>query len=215
MKYANEAIALSPRYFGDIGYYAALAAHANVVIDRDSRYDKRQKNVHRCVIADRQRPLNLTVPITKPAQSSLARWSDVKVSRHGQWWKVHYSTLCTAYGRTPFFEFYINRFLPFLQDPENSQETSLADLDIGIDCQIREILGIESNVTYEMGSSLGGKIKDFRKETFKNIDIAPYYQLGKPAGDFIPNLSILDLIFNMGYEAPLILKKTIELNSFP
>lgn len=95
--------ALPPRYFGNIAYYLAVAAHGgDTYMDGSILFDKRQKVVHRCEIADTRGRVQLTAPVAKPHGISRATWDDVAVSPHGQWWHIHLTTLESAYGRTPF-----------------------------------------------------------------------------------------------------------------
>lgn len=207
--YPDKTIILPPVYFGSIDYYASMASFGNVVIDRYWRFDKRKKFTHRCTIADTHGKLQLTVPIEKPFKSHETSWNNIKVSTHGEWWNIHRVALESAYGRTPFFEFYIDRFLPFFKHraKENNNEF-LMELDCDIDAIIRNILGIESKISYSTENlSNSEDIKDYRSYEFKNITPVEYYQVRHASHGFIPNLSILDLIFNMGTEAPLILKK--------
>lgn len=209
IKYNDTTAILPPVYCGSIGYYATMAAHKNVVIDCGMRYNKRQKTTHRCVIADTHGELMLTVPVVKPENWFMATWNDVKVSTHGQWWNVHKTALFSAYGRTPFFEFYFDRFLPFFNNRETGGTEPLMSLDRKIDEVIRDILEIESNVTYSLGEDTTC-IRDYRDSNFDIAAAVEYYQVRRHEYGFIPNLSILDLIFNMGTEAPLILRKIIS-----
>ena len=78
-----------------------------------------------------------------------------------------------------------------------------------LDQTIREILLLDNIVTYDT-DNISGNIKDYRNDTFNDIAAVAYYQLRKTQLGFISNLSILDLIFNMGPESPLILKKIIS-----
>ena len=78
-----------------------------------------------------------------------------------------------------------------------------------LDQTIREILLLDNIVTYDT-DNISGNIKDYRNDTFSDIAAVEYYQLRKTQLGFISNLSILDLIFNMGPESPLILKKIIS-----
>ncbi|MCC8118274.1 MAG: WbqC family protein, partial [Bacteroidales bacterium] len=71
-------------------------------------------------------------------------WSDLTVSSQAGWWADHRVSLESAYGRTPFFEFYIDRFLPYLRDIN----IPITELDRAIDTTIRTILGLETQVTY-------------------------------------------------------------------
>ena len=217
IKYNDTTLVLPPALCGSIGYYALLASHKNVVIDRYCRYDKRRKLMHRYDIADVNGRLTLTVPITKPRIG--ATWNEARVSAHGGWWNIHKVALWSAYGRTPFFEYYIDEFMPYLQPRDGVQPESLMDLNTGIDAIIRRIAGIESNVRYELTAeekeliTNGDKsIIDHRNSNFELEQPIEYYQVRATQQGFIPNLTILDLIFNMGPETPLVLKKTIDLN---
>ena len=134
------------RYYGSIAYYASMAAYGHAVIDADAIFDKRQKAVHRCDIADTHGPVQLTVPVSKPHGIARARWSDVAVSCHGAWWHVHRVTLESAYGRSPFFEFYIDRFLPFLTKGVTERYPTVASLNLAIDAEIRSILDLIFNL---------------------------------------------------------------------
>ena len=217
IKYNDTTLVLPPALCGSIGYYALMASHKNVVIDRYCRYDKRRKLMHRYDIADVNGRLTLTVPITKPRIG--ATWNDAGVSAHGGWWNIHKVALWSAYGRTPFFEYYIDELMPYLQPRDGIQPESLMDLNTGIDAIIRRIAGIESNVRHELTTeekeliTNGDKsIIDHRNSNFELEQPIEYYQVRATQQGFIPNLTMLDLIFNMGPETPLVLKKIIDLN---
>lgn len=217
IKYNDTTLVLPPALCGSIGYYALLASHKNVVIDRYCRYDKRRKLMHRYDIADVNGRLTLTVPITKPRIG--ATWNDAGVSAHGGWWNIHKVALWSAYGRTPFFEYYIDELMPYLQPRDGVQPESLMDLNTGIDAIIRRIASIESNVRHELTAeekeliTNGDKsIIDHRNSNFGLEQPLEYYQVRATQQGFIPNLTMLDLIFNMGPETPLVLKKIIDLN---
>lgn len=199
--YPDLTITLPLRYYGSVSYYAAMAAYGRCEIAVDDIFDKRLKEVHRCEVADTHGRVQLTVPISKPHGILRAKWGDIKLSSHGMWWHVHRVTLESAYGRTPFFEFYIDRFLPFLNQGVMESYPTIASLDLAIDAVIREILLIETDVT----TSLGGEFS-----AVKLMPQLPYYQVREGRHGFIPDLSVLDLIFNLGPEAPLYLKRVLD-----
>lgn len=206
---------LEPRYYGSVGYYAEVAAYGgNAVMDGAMLFDKRRKQVHRCDIADVNGVVQLTVPVGKPHGIPRATWGDVRVSSHGRWWHVHRVTLESAYGRTPFFEFYIDRFAPFLCAETVERYPSIIDLDAAIDAVIREILLLPSApelnaVAKETGLSGGDSADKEHTAAFPNLCSGiiekPHYQVRAAGLGFIPGLSVLDLIFNLGPEAPLYL----------
>lgn len=191
------------QYCGQVGYYALMASYPHAVIDLAMPYDKRRKSTHRCAIADVRGPLALTVPIEK-AHRGMA-WADVRVSSHGLWWSDHAVSLESAYGRTPFFEFYYDRFKPLLAPP--APGLTVGGLDRALDQIIRQILGLDTIVAYSIEEQTDATDDYRRKENF-DIEGAPaYYQVRADRLGFIPNLSILDLIFNLGPESPLYLSR--------
>lgn len=191
----------APQYYASVRYYATMAQYARAVIDADLRHDKRFKSTHRCEIADTRGRLMLTVPVSRPADGLVGRWKDMRVSPHGEWWQDHRVSLESAYGRTPYFEFYIDRFLPWLR----YSDQSIVDFDLGLDMEVRRTLGLETEVTYT--AEVIGDADDFRCNRFDTLTDVPYYQVRADKLGFIPDLSILDLIFNMGPEAPLVLRR--------
>jgi hypothetical protein len=181
--------------FGPIDYWLRRGAMEPVA--DDALFDKRRKEVHRYTIADVNGPLTLTVPIVKPHGLQNATWQDVRLSDHGQWWHVHRISLETAYGRTPFFEFYIDRFLPFLSREAVDRFPSIIAYDRAIDAEISSIL-------FPKG------LPAFSNESFErheSFETQPYWQPRQERFGFIGGLSILDLIFCLGPEAALYLQR--------
>lgn len=192
-------------FCADVAYYAALASYPVAVIDSDMRYDKRAKHTHRTTIASTHGPLTLTVPVGKPDVSHGARWSDILVSSHGDWWHIHTTALESAYGRTPFFEFYADMILPLLS--ENAVNRPVTELNKALDGVIRSLLGIDTLLLplSELDPTL--TVHDYRRALPVLKHQPHYYQVRADKLGFLPSMSILDLIFNLGPEAPLYLHK--------
>lgn len=193
--FPDKTIVMPPRLCASVDYYAHVWRYGNYRQDWNGRFDKRDKDTHRFTIADTRGTLSLTVPIAKPT-SSHCRWSEIEISTHGAWWDVHRVALESAYGRTPFFEFYIDRFLPMLTVGVEERYPRLSTLALAWDTQIRNILTLpqpDPQTESESDSS------DFSES------LPPYYQVRADKLGFIPHLSILDLIFNLGPESPLYL----------
>lgn len=205
-------LTLPLRYFGTVDYYAAMGACACVTVDDTARYDKRQKGTHRMDIVDTHGLKSLTVPVSRPDNiAGPLRWSDIAVSRHGQWWHVVSETLASAYGRTPFFEFYIDRLRPFFSSSTPDIYPDVATLCHEADTAVRAILGLDNDITYasqEMRSVPGTMPVITQSELI--TEPTEYYQVRHDKFGFLPHLSVLDLIFNMGPESPLILQKMVR-----
>lgn len=203
IRFADRTAAFAPQYFGSVSYYALLSSFGKVYVDLTLPADKRFKSAHRCAIVDTRDEIMLTVPIVHP--HGRHSWLETPVSTHGRWWHVHRTALESAYGRTPFFEYYIDRFSPIFDADYADYSISVGELDRRCDAIIRNILGIDNEVIYS------GPVEtvedDFRK--IKNIELEPieYYQLRADRLGFREGLSVLDLIFNLGPEAPLLLRQ--------
>lgn len=199
---------LPPQYMAATGYYAVMAAYGRAVIDTAMTANKRFKSAHRCDIIDTQGPLSLTVPVNhQPGRRS---WDETAVSAHGRWWHIHRVSLESAYGRTPFFEFYYDRFKPLLSEPGTVFRT-IAELDMAADSVIRQILGIDTRIASEVPQNVSDAIiKDYRSCDFKSAAPVEYYQVRSSKFGFVAGLSVLDLIFNVGPESPLVLKEIID-----
>lgn len=188
-----------PRTFGSVGYWLRRAA--GMPVAQDGLFDKRRKEIHRYTIADVNGPLTLTVPIVKPHGKAYARWSDVALSTHGEWWHVHRTALESAYGRTPFFEFYIDRFAPFLSPEAVERFPSILDFNHSLDAIIESILLLpDARLTGPQPLPSEAEFSDLGGE---------YWQPRRDRLGFIPDLSVLDLLFCLGPEAALWLRETI------
>lgn len=194
VRYPDSTLALPPAYCGSIRRYAAIAMYGNTVTDTERRFNKREKDCHRCVIEGSNGIQRLTVPLEKPQEWHSTRLKDVRVSTHGKWWHVHWEAICSAYGRTPFFEYYADDIAPaFSGDIE-----LLIELDDKIDRFCREALGLPQPLSPDTDMTVTRQIE--------NIRDVEYYQIWAERFGFTPGLSVLDLIFNMGPEAPLVLQ---------
>lgn len=169
-------------------------------IDWSARFDKRLKSSHRFAIADTHGRLDLTVPIAKPA-TSLCRWSEIEISAHGGWWDVHRVALESACGRTPYFEFYIDRFMPMLTHGVMERFPLLKDLSTAWEREIADILGLT------ISEAVAEDMKLEAASSVAEIELPPYRQVRADRMGFIPGLSVLDLIFNLGPEAQLYLNE--------
>lgn len=190
--------ALAPGLFGSVGRYAAMAQYEASGMDFGMRYDKRLKSTHRFAIADHGTVRELTVPVSRPEGgfvSGKLTWGDILLSAHGRWWETIPTALESAYGRTPFYQYYAPKLAPVFVEPEPG--ALLSDFLLRADAIVREILGMESAVVP------GADAADLRGLPAALAGPREYWQVqGAP---FIGGLSILDLIFNQGPESPLYL----------
>lgn len=212
---------LSSTYFGPVQWYQKLYRYGKLYVEAYDSFTK-QTYRNRCVIATTSGTQALTVPVERPvttvnsdetATFGKCLMKDVRISDHGNWRHLHWNALASAYGESPFFEFYADDIRPFFE----RRWTFLYDFNMEICAKICDLIGIEPDVEPTSGyipadsDALAG-VADFRdvirpKHPLPDAEFAPrrYYQVYERKHGFIPNLSILDLLFNMGNESLLYL----------
>lgn len=199
-KLSGSGLILPPRYLGSVDYYASIVANGGAEIAAGMRFDKRRKATHRCVIADTRGELTLTVPIVKPVSLTNARWSDIIISDHNHWWNLHITALRSAYGRTPFYEFYEDDFTAIIN--ADAAGRRLIDLDADLDRLLRRLMGITDCKVMLSYDTKTAAVPDEREAA-----VIEYYQLRSATLGFLPHLSAVDLLFNMGPESAVVLRK--------
>jgi hypothetical protein len=161
---------------------------------------QKQTYRNRCLIATTQGIQALTVP-TERGGSLLIK--DTRISDHGNWRHLHWNALQSAYGESPFFEYYQDDIRHFFEQ----RWDFLLDFNEAIRVKMCELIDIQPKVTLTSEYSPSSKI-DYReairpKHPLPDPDFEPkpYYQVYQQKHGFLPNLSILDLLFNMGPES--------------
>lgn len=203
LRHPHTTLLLPPAYLGHVARYALMGAYGRVIVHNGMRADKRRKEVHRADIVDTRGPLQLTIPLQGPVPR---RWADALISGHGRWQQVHATTLASAYGRTPFYEFYADRLNALIL---NAQEgDSLTGFTSAMDSLICRLLGIpEPGFLTELPELDPASTVDLRRTPLPEAEI-PYYQVRADRLGFHPGLSIIDALCNLGNETPILLLKT-------
>ncbi|MCD8297800.1 MAG: WbqC family protein [Prevotella sp.] len=204
---------LSSAYFAPIQWYQKLNRYDLVKVEAYDSFIK-QTFRNRCIIATANGPQTLSVPVERPACDEMGNFSkclmkDVRISEHGNWRHSHWNALQSAYGESPFFEFLADDIRLFFE----RKWTFLYDFNMEICAKICDLIDIKPHIepttkfvpAYD--SSLS-EISDFREAIHPKHPLEdttftpkPYYQVYGHKHGFIPNLSIIDLLFNMGNES--------------
>ena len=263
---------LSTTYFGPVQWYQKLNRHRCIIEQHDNFVKQTYRN--RCVIASANGPQTLTVPIERYDGMKCAM-RDIRISDHGNWRHLHWQALVSAYGETPFFEYYADDIRPFFEEhrwkylldfnldithtlcslldvrPDLTLSDHYIDADEticgggGLDGAVEGVNGAAEsfgeavkgvngaaesfggvNGLDRAAESFGGAVKgvngaaeglgsssacslfvDYRdairpKHPLPDAEFEarPYYQVRAQRHGFLPNLSVLDLLFNEGPE---------------
>lgn len=191
-------ILLSTTYFGPVQWYQKLHRAEHVRIEQWESYQK-QTFRNRCLIATTNGLQALTVPVERNAQCI----KDIRISDHGNWRHLHWNALQSAYGESPFFEYYQDDIRPFF----DQRWDYLLDFNEAIREKVCELLDIRPSVSLteeyipEVTRDYRSVIRPKSPEADPDFEPKPYYQVYQQKHGFLPNLSILDLLFNMGPES--------------
>lgn len=199
-------ICLTSAYLAPVEYYSALAKADTVFLEHCEFYEK-QSYRNRCNIAGANGSLALTIPVEKSKGSRLLT-RDVRISEHSDWQIQHWRSIESAYNSTPFFEYYKDDLLPFYE----KDWTFLWDFNIEIQAKMLELFDLQVDVqlTKEYKVDFDENVLDARnsihpKKETDTGSLKNYYQVFEQRFGFIPNLSVIDLLFNMGNESILVL----------
>lgn len=206
-------IIIPTAYWGPVQQYAWMLHADKVQVEQQEHYIK-QTYRNRCIIAASDGPLPLTVPIVKPDNDNCPM-SRIRISDHGNWRHLHWQALTSAYKNSPFFEYYEDDFKPFYTE----RWEYLMDYNEAIEKKVCELLDMEvlASRTAEYIHSYNNGETDLRavispkaKIQDPRFQALPYYQVFKDKLGFLPNLSIADLLFNMGPEGLLVLRDSLK-----
>ena len=195
-------VLLCSAYLPPISFFTAINSGGDVLIEQYDNYCK-QTYRNRCRIATAGGIQTLTIPVVK-SDSPKQLMKDVRISDHGDWRRQHWNALESAYMNSPFFMYYQDDFRPFYE----RRIEFLIDFNTQLTELILKLAGMDKKIKLtESYSRPTQGINDLRQliDPQQTAQNRPYWQVFKQKYGFQPNLSAVDLLFNMGPEFPLYL----------
>lgn len=195
----HTTILLSTAYLPPVAYFALLDGAGQAMIEQYETYQK-QTYRNRCEIYTEKGEMALSIPVSKP-DGNHTKTKDILIFNEDKWYKKHWRAIETAYLSAPFFIYYKDEIEPYFQKPYEQ----LLDFNLQLTKLFCRIIGIETAIaltedyiktpenTLDYRAILSPKKQDNLIEKFPE-----YTQVFDTKHGFIPNLSILDLLFNMG-----------------
>ena len=211
----EKTLLLAAAYLGSVDFYARLYGCNKVCIEQWDHYVK-QTYRNRCrILAAGGVVQTLTVPVVKPEYEKMP-YKDIRISDHGNWRHLHWQALVSAYRNSPYFEYYEEDFLPFY----TRKYEFLLDFNLSLQEMICKLIGIETDVeltSHYIDTAEAKFYRDYREIADPGrkdctIKVGPYYQVFPTSGGFQPDLSIVDLLFNMGPESLIVLRDANSAN---
>ena len=192
-------------YAGPIAHWIPICKQQPILWEAEDFYQK-QTYRNRMEIHAANGKLMLSIPIQHLGYDGRQNYKDVQIANEFPWQRNHWLSLKTAYQSSPFFEYYEDDIAPIYQ----TSYKSLFVFNKQVMETISELLQIqapkETTSTYEKNSPHHDLRKLIDAKTVKTTAVLEYTQVFSDKNGFIPNLSILDLLFNMGPQTVPILQ---------
>jgi hypothetical protein len=197
-------VLLPTAYLPPIQYYSKLIAHPEIIIEHFEHFPKQTYRNRTYIYSPNGKQL-LVVPLKSRSERIITK--DIRISYNDPWQNLHWRSMEAAYRRSPFFEFYEDDLVPFYNQKKFE---FLIDLNMAMIEFINSLLKIKMKHTatssYEKNHD---NIVDLRtllspkKElnTDTSFKTKEYAQVFSTKHGFIPNLSVIDLLFNHGPRA--------------
>lgn len=194
----SNSIVLAASYLPPVSYFHAIAKNEGYVLLEKYEHFPKQTYRNRARIATANGVLDLIVPIQHGRKERIAM-KDIRINYDHDWQRLHWLSIQTAYRSSAYFEYYEDDFRPFYEKKYDFLlDYNVAQLELLLKC-LKLKRAINFTDTYEKEYPFA----DFRdaihpkKESIMK-DPKPYYQLFEDRHGFLPDLSVVDLIFNQG-----------------
>lgn len=207
----SRSLLLSSSYFPPVHYMALAVDAEKLYIEKEENYIK-QSYRNRCHILSANGPLSLSVPVLLGSFHKTPI-KDIRIDYSKRWQQIHLGAIISSYRSSPYYEFYFEK----ISDVILRRDEFLLDLNMNSLEVAMSIAGITSEVEYTREFSAAVRsTNDFRytispkiKDAEKKFSFSEYHQVFSDRFEFVPALSIIDLIFNSGPDTNKILSDTI------
>ena len=202
-----QPILIESQYAGNCSYWNLLLKSKEIYIDSHEHYVRRSYR-NRTHILGANGLLRLSIPL-ESGKHQHAAMHDVRISYNQAWQNLHWHSFTSCYRRSPFFEYYEDHFRKLYGE----KFEFLVEYNTELLKTIATILKTEINISFTE--------KYLKKEDFDGIDLRSlilpgkenvsefqtYPQVFNDRFDFIKDLSVLDLLFNVGTRSKEYLEK--------
>jgi hypothetical protein len=203
-------VVLSTAYFPPVPWFSVIAENENVLIEQNENFTK-QTYRNRCEILSSNGKLALVVPLVKD-HGKKTQVDKIKIDYSAPWQRIHLYAIRSAYGKTPFFIHYFDEVKEIIE----SGEETLWGLNKRTIEFFANTFGIKQPQPttdfikeYSAGCDLRNSISPKSKSNpnSRSVSHSEYFQAFSEKFGFVPGLSIIDLLFNVGPDVMEYLKK--------
>ena len=199
-------ILLTTAYLAPIQYFTKLVSYHTIYLEYCESYLK-QSYRNRTVILTSNGPLQCSIPVVDgPGAKGPIR--DIRLSYDQNWQQIHWRGIASAYNSSPFFEYYADDLAPFYHQKKWKFLIDFnAEIQTALLKTIRITVNLKNTSEFTPQGCTPDTIDDLRysihpkpqkQHTDDHFLPIPYTQVFHGKWGFVPNLSILDLLFNEG-----------------
>lgn len=191
-------------YLPPISWFSLFLAEETEIIFEQFENFPKQTYRNRANIFGANGKLSLIIPINHTGQRT---FKDIEISYREDWQKLHRKSVVTAYRSSPYFEFYEEKFEQIF----SLKERFLLDHNLRCLEVLQNMLKTEKAYSLNSEYRREPEAQDFRNSFNAKTDFMGdqqhYYQVFEDREGFIKDLSVLDLLCNIGPESVTYLKK--------
>lgn len=207
MQEDNRVALMALHYLPAIGWITNLMKYPSVRLEKCEHFVK-SSGRNRCEIGNAQGRQILSIPIAG-GRGQQTPITELQISNEKAWQKHHWHALQTAYGKAPFFEDYAPYFEPFYSRPYDK----LWDFNLDLLQLCLKLLVVQKELFFsdDYDKILPPSVVDFRAQNMVILNNPnTYYQGFASQTGFLPNLSCLDLLFQLGPDANVYLQTCVQ-----
>ncbi len=185
-------------YLPPIEFFSKAIEHKDNILIEDAEHFQKQTYRNRAAILSPNGQLDLIIPVIKGSKNH-THVRDVRISNDFRWQRLHWMSLQTCYRSSAFFEYYEDDFAVFYE----RKWEFLFDYNEQLLNTVFRLLNVSFAYHYTTAfeKSYDG-YQDYRNSIHpKHAPTTPanaYFQVFESKTGFLPNLSIVDLLFNQG-----------------
>ena len=206
---SKRTVLIHPTVFPSVSHFTVIYNAGKVIFEQYDHFEK-QTYRNRYYIHGAHGKQLLTVPVKHSKSNRHRPTKDIEIANEFDWQRQHWKSIETAYRTSPYFEYYEDDIRPLFEQKFDK----LIDFNIeGIKLIAKWLnIPLESGFTTQYLKQPGG-VQDFRylvdaKKHFEFKDkFETYFQVFSDRNGFLPDLSILDLMFMKGPETAVYLKQ--------
>lgn len=181
------------QYFPNINCLFTLVKAGSIAFSGDAAYQK-ASFMNKMELPGSNGTVKLSIPI-KGGRSVKASYKEVEIDHRSDWRVNHLRTIGSIYGNAPFYPFYENDIREMYgSNVTNLFQWNLRCFDFFIrNAKMSNMIHYKVAAKDEINSPAAGIDTPVDKHTF-----TPYQQVFADRIGFIPNMSCLDLLMNLG-----------------